>query len=227
MKSTSPIYASFGIALFTLCLMVAPSFVQAETAATEAATPVASARSPEKKIRLGIVPTSAQFSAKGGTPEAGEGLRAALAKYIAGPKAETVLLTGTLPANIDAEAKEKQCDFVLYSSVSQKAASRGGFGFMKGASTASRFIPMMGAARGVGGAIAMASAQTVISSMSSATSQVKAKAEVTLAYKLVKSGVDTPLLSDSLKAKASEDSQDVISPLLQQAATAVLAQVTK
>jgi hypothetical protein len=98
---------------------------------------------------------------------------------------------------------------------------------MKGASTASSFIPMMGAARGVGGAIAMASASTVISGLSSATSQVKAKAEVTLTYTLIKAGVESPLLNDTLKAKASEDSQDVISPLLQQAASAVLARVTK
>jgi hypothetical protein len=33
------------------------------------------------------------------------------------------------------------------------------------------------------------------------------------------------VLNDTLKAKASEDSQDVISPRLQQAASAVLAQV--
>jgi hypothetical protein len=54
-----------------------------------------------------------------------------------------------------------------------------------------------------------------------------AKAEVTISYKLVKAGLDSPVLNDTLKAKASEDSQDVISPLLQQAASAVLAQVMK
>jgi hypothetical protein len=223
MESILPINVNFGKALFTLCLIVAPSFLQAQTAAPEAASSVAA----EKKVRVGIVPTSAQLSNKGETPEAGEGLRAALAKYVAGSKVETVLLTGMLPVNIDADAKEKQCDFVLYSMVSQKSGGHGSFGFMKGASTASNFIPMMGAARGVGGAIAMASASTVISSLSSATSQVKAKSEVTLTYKLKKTGTESPVLSDSLKARASEDSQDVISPLLQQAATAVLAQVTK
>lgn len=217
-------------ALFTLCLLVAPSFVQGQTMTPEASPALGSTASADKKpgaVRLGIVPVSAQFSNKGETPEAGEGVRSALAKYVAGPKVEMVLLSAVLPVNVDPEAKEKQCDFVLYASVSQKTGGHGGFGFMKGASTASSFIPMMGAARGVGGAIAMASASTVISGLTSATSQVKAKAEVTLNYKLVKVGTDSPILSDSLKAKASEDSQDVISPLLQQAATAVLAQVTK
>ena len=230
MNSTSPINARFGSTLFALCLLVAPALGRAQTTALEASQAAAPAPSIEKKpalVRLGLVPSSAQFSNKGETPEAGEGIRGAFAKYVAGPKVETVLLSAMLPANIDAEAKEKQCDFVLYSSVSQKTAGRGSFGFMKGASTASSFIPMMGAARGVGGAIAMASASTVVSGLSSATSQVKAKAEVTLTYTLIKAGVESPLLNDTLKAKASEDSQDVISPLLQQAASAVLARVTK
>lgn len=62
----------------------------------------------------------------------------------------------------------------------------------------------------------MASTTAAISSMSSASSQAKAEAEITLAYKRVKTGVDSPVLSDSLKAKASPNSQDVITPLLEQ-----------
>jgi hypothetical protein len=50
---------------------------------------------------------------------------------------------------------------------------------------------------------------------------------VLIEYKPCAAGVATPRLAQSLKAKAKQDGEDILSPLIEKAATALLNEVTK
>ncbi|MBS1852641.1 MAG: hypothetical protein JST79_17180 [Acidobacteria bacterium] len=220
-----PMRIRFGRVLSVLCLLATPTFLRAQEALPEPGPSAAVAAKKEGVVRIGLVPTSAQLGNPG--TDAGEGIRATLGKYLSGVKVETVSLAALLPVNVNAEAQEKQCDFVLYSTLTQQQGGHGGFGFLKGATAASGMVPMMGMGHGVGGAMAAASASAALNGVNTAVSQVKAKSEVTFSYKLIKPGTDAPVLSNALKAKASSDGQDIITPLIEQAASAVVSQVNK
>ena len=88
-------------------------------------------------------------------------------------------------------------------------------------------IPMIGMAHGTAGAVASAAAGTVLSGAGGMASSVKAKSEVALDYKLFAAGNATPVVADAPKLKAKSDGEDVITPLVVQASTAILADVMK
>ena len=55
-----------------------------------------------------------------------------------------------------------------------------------------------------------------------AQNNIKKGDQITLVYKLYRPGNSTPIGGQELKAKAEESGEDVLSPLLEQAATDVL-----
>jgi hypothetical protein len=55
--------------------------------------------------------------------------------------------------------------------------------------------------------------------------QVKSKDDVSVQYQLVPAGQTTPVVQNSLQGKAKSDGEDVLTPLLTQAATDVLTKV--
>ncbi len=191
-----------------------PAPVAAVTAAPAPATPAA------KKpgvVRIGIAMPRAQWGQGTQGPSAGEPVRGVLSQYLSGPTLEAVSLAALLPQQVEAEAREKQCDYVVYSS-------------MRGATTLGSYAPSMGSARGVAGTIGVASAATgaTVSAQQSAavSSSVRSKSEVTFEYALHAPGNPAALVSNSYKAKAQTDGEDVVTPLIEQAASAVLARVT-
>ena len=86
---------------------------------------------------------------------------------------------------------------------------------------------MLGAAHGAGGAIAGAAAGTALSGAAGAASFVKAKSEVTLEYRLLAPQNPAPVLAISSKGKAQQDGEDVITPLVEQAATGIIKELLK
>jgi hypothetical protein len=129
---------------------------------------------------------------------------------------------------VDAEARQKECDYILYSSVTVKHGQSGGFGkFMKMAGPAASMVPMMGAAGGMAGAVAASAAGTAMSTAASLSSEIKNKDEVTLDYQLMPVGQTTPKVANKLLAKAKSDGEDVLTPLIEQTATTVLTEVSK
>ena len=165
------------------------------------------------------------------TGAVGEGINAAelagaiqntLAQYLKGTKVEIVPIEAKLASAIDAEAKEKECDYVLYATVSHKKGG-GGFGmFKKIAPVLGSVIPMAGMGSVVG-VVAGQAASTAINT--AATSNVKAKDELTLDIKLQNGS--TVALTKQFKAKAKSAGEDIISPIVEQAATAIVETVGK
>jgi hypothetical protein len=69
--------------------------------------------------------------------------------------------------------------------------------------------------------------QQAMSQLAGFNGQIKSKDDVTVQYQLVPAGQTSPRLQNSLDAKAKSNGEDVLAPLLQQAATAVLTEVSK
>lgn len=160
----------------------------------------------------------------------GEGLDAAelagvvqntLAEFMKTPNVELVALEGKIPSVIDAEAKTKECDFIILSNVSHKKGG-GGFGmFKKLAPVLSNVTPLGGMSGSVAGAVAGQVASTVIYTAAGMAEKVKAKDEITLDLKVNSIG-GSSVLSRQFKQKAKGDGDDIITPIIEQAAQAIL-----
>jgi hypothetical protein len=192
------------------------------------------------KIRIGVAPPEAQVGqgnnagADYSTP-----IRNAEIALMSGPAVEIAALESRVAIQLQAEAQQKQCDYILFSSVTVKH-NTGGFGrFMKMAAPVASMAPMAGMGRGMGGAVAaqaagaaasaaaMSAQQEALSQLAGFNGQIKSKDDVTVQYQLVHAGGSSPLLQNSLNAKAKSDGEDVLTPLLLQAATGVLAEASK
>jgi len=184
------------------------------------------------KIRIGVATPKADMGQGFTGGDAAEPIRNTLILSLSGPAIEVTPLTSRIQQQIDLEAKQKECDFVLYSSLTEKRGGSSGFGSMlsKAAPMAS-MIPMVGMAGGMAGVMAGAMAgqvaSTAIMTASNLSTGVKAKDEVTFEFKLIAPANATPALANIGKAKAAKNGEDVITPLLEQAATAVLTEATK
>lgn len=172
-------------------------------------------------IRIGVALPSLQMGPAPSVAGASEGIRDTVMKYLAGPSFEMVPLTAQLPVQIAAEGQQKGCDFVIYSALRAKQSS-GGLGLLRGASRMSSMIPILGSVNGAAGTIAQAAAGTVLSGVAVAASMIKAKSEVSFEYRLIGVGSSAPLLTNTLKTKATQDGEDVISGLVENAAGAMV-----
>src|SRR5258708_223315 len=84
------------------------------------------------KIRIGVAPAQAQLG-QGNNAQADYSapIRNSWVLIMSGPAIEIVALDSRLPIQLQAEAQQKQCDYVLYSAVEVKHSSGGIGGFMK------------------------------------------------------------------------------------------------
>lgn len=169
------------------------------------------------------------------TGAVGEGLNAqelsaaitnALTEYLKSPQVELVALEAKLPSAIDAEAKQKECDFVIYAQVSHKKGG-GGFGGMFGKVIAPAIAQTgIGHTGSVAGNIAGQIATTTIVSAGAFSANVKSKDEITLDIKL-QSAAGSTVLTKQYKAKSKSDGEDIITPLIEQAAQAIIDAVSR
>jgi hypothetical protein len=193
------------------------------------------------RIRIGVAPPDAQVGqgsnagADYSTP-----IRNAMVALMSGPAVEIAALDSHIAMQLQAEAQQKQCDYVLYSSVAVKHGASGGFGkFMKMASPMASMTPVGMMAHGVGSAAAATAAsaaasaaaqaaqQQALSQLAGFNGQIKSKDDVTVQYQLVQTGQAAPIVQNSLQGKAKSDGEDVLTPLLTQTANTVLTQVSK
>jgi len=204
--------------------------------------PIPSAVGPKAPgmIRIGVAPAQAQLGqgnnagADYGTP-----IRNSIILLMNGPAVEITALDSRIPVQVQAEAQQKQCDYILMSSVAVKHGG-GAFGsFMKAAGPMSNMVPMIGMTKTVGGMIASQAAssamqtaaqvaqQQAMNQLAGFNGQIKQKDDVTVQYELYPTGQTQAKLANTLKGKAKTDGEDVLTPLIQQAATTVLTEVTK
>jgi len=228
------------VSMASLAFTSTAPVMAAKKAAAPAAVPAAPP-APPPKSKICLVLPKAQLGQGTSGADVAEPVRATLTAYLGGPATELIPLTARIPIQIDAEAQVLACDYVLYSSVSQKKG--GGFSKMLGA--AAPIATMAGGMAGMGGNYGtMVGAQAVASAASTAAAQsaqqeamealggaaksnIKKGDQITLEYKLVKPGVAEPISAQSAVAKAKESGEDLVSPLIEQAATQVLTAISQ
>jgi hypothetical protein len=196
-----------------------------------------------QKLKVGVALPRAQLGqGNGDAADVAEPVRQALLSYLKGPAMDVIPIEARIPIQINAEAKEKGCDFVLYTDVKQTKKG-GGLGLLKKLAPMAAAVPMLGGAGNMGGQMAASmAAQTMMSaSMQSAQedamagamaaingaqkSNVKAGDTLTLEYLLVKPDAEQPVKADKVMGKAKENGQDVLSPLIENVAIAVVGTV--
>lgn len=136
-------------------------------------------------------------------------------------KAETVEAIRLNSDAPESEAKQTECDYIFYANVTQKRGGGGMFGKMiaMGAiSVAGAMVP------GIGGMVASTVASQVMSQQMGKIA--KAKDEFTFDYKVT--DINAAVMSKAVtKAKAKEDGEDVLTPLIKQASTTVMGEIGK
>ncbi len=209
-----------------------------QPAGSQIAAPQALGPKAPGKIRIGVAPPDAQVGQGNNTGgDYSTPIRNAEIALMSGPAIEVAGLDSHIAMQLQAEAQQKQCDYILISSVEVKHSTGGGFGkFAKFGSMAASMTPMGAMAHGMGGAIAAQGAAMAASQMAQKqamnqlagfTGQIKSKDDVTVQYQLVPTGQSAPLVQNSLKGKAKSDGEDVLTPLLQQTASEVLGAAAK
>jgi hypothetical protein len=187
------------------------------------------------KIRIGIAVAQAQMG-QGNNAQSNYGVpaRNAIIFTMSGPAVEIAALDASLPIQVQAEAQQKECDYILLSAVTVKR-SGGGLGkFMKAGSIAANVTSigiMTHTIPSTNGAIAVEETSYAIEHATSQlfgfNGQIKSKDEVTFTYQLLPTGQSKPKFENSLKGKTRSDGEDVLSPLIQQAANGILTDVTR
>ena len=178
----------------------------------------------EGVVRIGLVTPKTQLGQNNSGQETSEPVRQLFASFIKGPTVETVVIEARTPAQINVEAQQKGCDFVLYSSISQKQKT-GIFGNL-----IKIVVPVItstipagdtNAGNGQGDTISGAAQQSGQNMIKAVAESVKAKDVLTLEFSLMTINGNKPIVKNSLKAKAISDGEDVLSPLIEQASATI------
>ena len=172
-------------------------------------------------IRIGLVGVKTGAVSEGiNAAELANAIQNSIGEHLKGTKIEIVSLEAKLQSAIDAEAKEKECDYVLYATVSHK---KGGGGFGLGKALGSVVSQTGGGAWG--NTTANVAGKVATQSIAAATSNIKPKDELTLDIKLQNGAAVA--LTQQFKQKAKSAGEDIISPIVEQAANAIVGAVGK
>jgi hypothetical protein len=187
---------------------ISPGFVAATSAKREGAS------------RIGLVMPKTQMSSAD-SAQAAAALRNTFATYLNSPNIELVALNARLPSQALEEARQSNCDYVLYASLTQKKGGGGLFGKALG-NVAGSAIGHVPGGRNAGEAAARSVAITSVYTAADISGSIKSKDELTLEYKLESTDAARPGLASTAKAKARSDGEDILTPLVEKAAQAVV-----
>jgi hypothetical protein len=150
-------------------------------------------------------------------------VRNTLAECLKGTAVELVQLEAKLPPQIEAEAGQKECDFVVYTNVSHKKGGGGGFGGMFGKVLAPAVGQVgIGHTGSTAGNVAGQVATQAVVGAGAASANVRQKDELTLDVRVQVPGGASPAASRQFKSKAKSAGEDIITPVVEQAAQLIL-----
>jgi hypothetical protein len=172
-------------------------------------------------IRIGVVAVKSDKVAENmNAANLAAAVQTTLNEKLKAPNVEAIPIQATVLNQIEAEAREKECDFLVYTTVSHKKGG-GGFGssIMGSAATiAAGTVPYGGSATA---AIAANTATTVV------VADIKARDELTVDVRLEKPGAGYPAFAKAFKGKAKAAGEDIVTGPTTQAAQAVIEAATK
>jgi len=194
------------------------------------------------KLIVGVALPRAQLGQpNGANADVAEPVRHVFMSYLKGPVIEVIALEARIPVQIAAEAQEKGCAYVLYTDVVQTRKGSG-LGMLKKLAPMAGMLPMLGGgmntqvaasvvAQGVMQAqVADAQQDAMENAMAAINgaqqSNVKAGDSLSLQYKLVRMGEEQPVKADTVVGKAKANGEDVLSPMIEAVAVAVVDSVS-
>lgn len=151
-------------------------------------------------------------------------LRDRFASFLTGPSLRAVAIDARLTSQAVEEARQKQCDRVLLTSIEMKRHDGTGWGKVVGRAAGSAAwygVPYGTAATAVARGAVVAGAQA-ISAMAETT---RAKDEVILEYRFGALDGVSRAAAKVEKAKATRDGEDLLTPLVEKVSEAVAAAV--
>jgi hypothetical protein len=201
----------------------APGFRAATLIVAGLVIPSEPARAQEGNLPcLAVVLPSVQ-GVDGSATAVATGVRDLFVSFLNGPALRTIALEARLPAQASIEARQKGCGLMLLATMVRKRDTGSKMGSVLGqaAGTAAWHMPY-GAAGTVarGAAIAGAQAATTLAA------DTRRKDEVRLEYRVGPPDTVATAKVVSSKAKARADGEDLLTPLVEQASSAIFAATT-
>ena len=193
------------------------------TPATPAPSKPVEAVGPKKAgvIRIGIV--TVRPGAVAENMNAGNlagAVQTTLTEKLKAPNVEAVPIQATVLNQIEAEARQKECDYLVYTTVTHKKGGGGGFGSVFGSQAAQIAANTVGYGSTAAAVAANAATSAVIT-------DVKPKDELTVDVRLEKPGAGYPAFSKQFKGKAKSAGEDIVTPPTTQAAQALIEAASK
>jgi hypothetical protein len=160
----------------------------------------------------------------GNASDVGSALRELMTSYLTGPSLQPVALEARLLSQAVEEARQKNCGHILVTTLNRKRSGGGVFGKALGqaAGTAAWYVPGVA---GTGAAVARGAVIAGAQAVSTVASSTKAKDEMRLDYKISSLDQAAKATPVTLKAKADNDGEDLLTPLAEKAAEAIAAAV--
>ena len=148
-------------------------------------------------------------------------VRDLFASYLKGPTIRTVALESRLSSQAILEAKTQECGHVLLVSVERKKAGGSSMGRILGQATGSAVsrTPVLG---GVSGAVASSATWAGGEAIYRFASEIKAKDELELSYRVGTPDTVERAKTVTSKAKAKSDGEDLLTPLVEKAANGIV-----
>lgn len=203
--------------VFRLMLFVAAIVMASVAAAQETSLPAA------PSACIAIVLPNVQ-GVEGNAADVGAALREVFVSYLTGPSIRVVPLDSRLTIQAIPEARQKECSNLLIVALTRKRSGGGGgmLGKVLGQAGTSMAWGIPGG--GVGGAIARGVATAGAQAMSELATTTRARDEMRLEYRLM-SAEQKPLLQKEERLKASNDGEDLVTPMVRKAAESIAAVV--
>jgi hypothetical protein len=173
---------------------------------------------------IAIAPPSVQ-GVDGSAADFSLAVRDLFASYLTGPAIQPVALESRLASQALLEARQKDCPQVLVASLTRKRSGGGRLAKALGsaAGAAAWHAPY---AAGASSAVAYGTAAAGAHAASAIASDTRRKDELRLEYRLVTADGAVVLPPKTDKAKASEDGEDLLTPLVERAAQSVAPAIT-
>lgn len=174
---------------------------------------------------IAIVLPSVQGVEGNSTAVAGE-IRDLFSSFLTGPSVKAISLEARLPSQAILEARQKGCGQVLIPAIvrTQSGGGKAGKLFGQAAGIAVSRAPVGG---GVGGAVAAGAAVGGGHALYYMASETKKQDELELTYRLGPPDSVEQVKPVGAKAKAKADGEDLLTPLVEKAATAIVSATTQ
>jgi hypothetical protein len=152
-------------------------------------------------------------------------VRDLFASYLKGPSIRTISLESRLPSQAVLEARGQECGHVLLVTIERKKSGGSSVGRILGqaAGTAVVRAPVYG---GVGGAVASGATWAGGEAIYRFASEIRAKDELELSYRLGAPDAVERAKAVTSKAKAKSDGEDLLTPLVEKASNAIVTVAT-